>query len=147
MSSKDDDEANDGNKDEASDHDDSSSHLFAHSSESGEDYKEGEDEDSDEGELSSGAGEGGVDSARTIPHQSQLCICQQLYLAENNSKKVLYLLSIGLKDSDGVHALFSFENEPWSKLPKTSMRPLNQEYIRLHFQCCQHTRSSNPRAD
>jgi hypothetical protein len=27
------------------------------------------------------------------------------------------------------------------------MRPLNQEYIRLHFQCCQHTRSSNPRAD
>ena len=101
MSSEDDDKANDGNKDKAADHDDSSRHLYAHSSESGEDYEDCQDGDSDEGELSSvAAGEGGVDLARTtIPHQSQLGICQQLYLAENNSKKVLHLLSIGLKDT------------------------------------------------
>jgi hypothetical protein len=70
-------------------------------SESGEDYKDCLDKDSAEGVHSFGAGEGGVNSAwTTIPHQSQLCICQQLYLDENNSKKVLHLLSIGLKDSD-----------------------------------------------
>lgn len=44
-------------------------------------------------------------------------------------KKTLHVLSIGLVIDDGTQ-LFSFDNEPWSKLPKASMRPQNLEYLR-----------------
>lgn len=57
------------------------------------------------------------------------CLSQQLYIESGNNKKVLYLLSIGVRDSNN-EPLFSFEREPWSLLPKTSiMRPRNTDYV------------------
>ena len=44
-------------------------------------------------------------------------------------KENLHLLSIGLIDDDGT-CLLSFENEPWSKLPKAAMGPKNLDYLR-----------------
>ena len=49
----------------------------------------------------------------------QYCKCQRVYLKAQNSKKTLHLLCIGLTDDDDNH-LFSFEDEPLSKLPKSS---------------------------
>ena len=56
--------------------------------------------------------------------------CEQVYVeVGQNSKKTLYLLAIGILDNNGNY-LFSFDNELWSKLvPKTTMRPLNNEYL------------------
>ena len=57
------------------------------------------------------------------------CLSQQLYIESGNNKKVLYLLSIGVRDSNN-EPLFSFEREPWSLLPKNSiMRPRNTDYV------------------
>jgi hypothetical protein len=83
-----------------------------------------------------GGEQGVVTSARGIgregheaPAQQEYCECQRIYLEAQNSKKTLHLLAIGLMDQNGAD-LFSFDNEPWSKLPKTSMRPQNVEYLR-----------------
>ena len=61
---------------------------------------------------------------------SELCLSNQMYIDSGNDKKVLYLLCIGLTDSSGTSPLFSFEQEPWSRLPKTSLRPRNMDYVR-----------------
>ena len=53
--------------------------------------------------------------------------CQQAYEDSGNEKKVLYLMCIGLNNSDAP--LFSFEALPWSKLPKSSrVRPKNTDF-------------------
>jgi hypothetical protein len=57
-----------------------------------------------------------------------ISLCQQLYIESGNEKKVLYLLSIGLMNHNN-EPLFSFEREPWSLLPKTSLRPRSNEYV------------------
>jgi hypothetical protein len=79
-----------------------------------------------------GRGEEGVTTAsasQTTRAVQQYCTCQRVYLEAQNSKKTLFLLAIGLMDDDG-HDIFSFDNEPWSKLPKASMKPQNGEYLR-----------------
>ena len=60
---------------------------------------------------------------------SELCLSNQLYVNSGNDKKVLYLLCIGLTDNSGTAPLFSFEQEPWSRLPKPSLRPRNIDYV------------------
>jgi hypothetical protein len=63
----------------------------------------------------------------TATQGEALCQCQQVYEGSGNEKKVLYLMCIGL-NHNGL-PLFSFENEPWSQLPKTSLvRPKNTDY-------------------
>ncbi len=74
------------------------------------------------------------------------CVSQQVYIDSGNEKKVLYLLSVGLygrstsgvdDDDDGSSScseeedkpLFSFDDEPWSLLPKTEMRPQSKDYV------------------
>jgi hypothetical protein len=58
---------------------------------------------------------------------------QAVNIDSGNKKKVLYLLSIALNRSNSIHqhseALFSFETEPWSLLPKTPMHPKNIDYV------------------
>jgi hypothetical protein len=56
---------------------------------------------------------------------------RDIYIDSGNEKKVLYLLCIGLNRPGNTNEpLFSFETEPWSLLPKTSMvRPRNAEYV------------------
>ena len=44
---------------------------------------------------------------------------QDIYEDSGNKKKVLYLLCIGLNHNE--LPLFSFDDEPWSLLPKTSI--------------------------
>jgi hypothetical protein len=61
---------------------------------------------------------------------SELCLSNQLYIDSGNDKKVLYLLCIGLTDNSGTAPLFSFEQEPWSRLPKPSLRPRNIDYVK-----------------
>jgi hypothetical protein len=71
-------------------------------------------------------------------------VSQQVYIDSGNEKKVLYLLSVGLSgpsgadndddSSSGVEdedttPLFSFDDEPWSLLPKTVMRPQSKDYV------------------
>ncbi len=48
---------------------------------------------------------------------------RQVYIGSGNDKKVLYLLCIGLNhpDRNDAEPLFSFETEPWSLLPKSSI--------------------------
>lgn len=77
-------------------------------------------EDDDDEELEPGD-EGGS--------TSELCLSNQIYVDSGNDKKVLYLLCIGLTDNSGIAPLFSFEQEPWSRLPKTSLRPRNIDYV------------------
>jgi hypothetical protein len=57
-----------------------------------------------------------------------ISLCQQLYIESGNEKTVLFLLSIGLMNYNN-EPLFSFEREPWSLLPKTSLRPRSIEYV------------------
>jgi hypothetical protein len=47
------------------------------------------------------------------------CVSQDIYEDSGNKKKVLYLLCIGLNHNE--LPLFSFDDEPWSLLPKTSI--------------------------
>ena len=57
---------------------------------------------------------------------------RQVYIGSGNDKKVLYLLCIGLNrpDRNDAEPLFSFETEPWSLLPKSSIvRPKNMDYV------------------
>jgi hypothetical protein len=57
------------------------------------------------------------------------CDLQQVYENSGNQKKVLFLLCLGLCLSETDDSpLFSFENEPWSCLPKTEMRPVNVDF-------------------
>ena len=59
------------------------------------------------------------------------CDSHQIYVNSGNQKKVLFLLSLGLCLSETDDSpLFSFENEPWSRLPKTEMRPVNVEFAK-----------------
>lgn len=68
--------------------------------------------------------------AETGDSTSELCLSNQMYIDSRNDKEVLYLLCIGLTDSSGTSPLFSIEQEPWSCLPKTSLRPRNMDYVR-----------------
>jgi hypothetical protein len=64
----------------------------------------------------------------TAAQAEELSPCQEVYEGSGNEKKVLYLMCIGLNHVDDL-PLFSFENEPWSQLPKTSLvRPKNTDY-------------------
>ncbi len=88
-----------------------------------------------EGVITSTAGGGGQEQEQEHALHSlkrtgvqQSCECRQINFEAQNSKKALHVLSIGLVDDDGTH-LFSIDNEPWSKLPKASMRPQNLEYL------------------
>ena len=55
-----------------------------------------------------------------------MCHSQQAYEASGNEKKVLYAMCIGLNHNGSP--LFSFDNEPWSKLSKDSLvRPNNTD--------------------
>ena len=59
------------------------------------------------------------------------CASHQVYVNSGNQKKVLFLLCLGLCLSDTHDApLFSFETEPWSRLPKTEMRPVNVDFAK-----------------
>jgi hypothetical protein len=57
------------------------------------------------------------------------CDSQQVYENSGNQKKVLFLLCLGLclSETDGS-PLFSFENEPWPRSPKTEMRRVNVDF-------------------
>ena len=65
------------------------------------------------------------------------CVSQDVYVDSGNKKQILHLLSIGLTETgadnnNGNEPLFSFDREPWSTLPKTSlasMRPRNTDYV------------------
>jgi hypothetical protein len=61
------------------------------------------------------------------------CISEQIYIQSGNDKKVLHLLSIGLTDNNNnskEEPLFSLDQEPWLKLPKSSIiRPRNNDYV------------------
>jgi hypothetical protein len=57
------------------------------------------------------------------------CVSQDIYEDSGNEKKVLHLLCIGLNHNE--LPLFSFDNEPWSRLPKTSVvRPQNSHLVK-----------------
>jgi hypothetical protein len=57
------------------------------------------------------------------------CDLQQVYENSGNQKKVLLCLGLCLSEADDS-PLFSFENEPWSCLPKTEMRPVNVDFAK-----------------
>jgi hypothetical protein len=56
-------------------------------------------------------------------------VAEKVFVDSGNEKKVLYLLCVGLRDSNG-NDLFSFDDEPWSLLPKTVMRPQSKDYAK-----------------
>jgi hypothetical protein len=73
--------------------------------------------------------EGGPPTSTTQLQAEELCNCQRVYEDSGNEKKVLYLMCVGL-NHNGL-PLFSFENEPWSLLPKSSLvRPKNTDYVK-----------------
>lgn len=81
------------------------------------------------GQASIADKDGSTTASQTPRAVQQYCTCQRVYLEAQNSKKTLFLLAIGLMDDDG-HDVFSFDNEPWSRLPKASMKPQNGEFLR-----------------
>ena len=72
-----------------------------------------------------------------------ISLCQQVYIESGNEKKVLFLLSIGLMNHNNK-PLFSFEQEPWSLLPKTSLRPRSNEYVNEQIVRCANLFSITP---
>ena len=79
--------------------------------------------------ASGGGQEGHAAEALQTREVQQYCECQQIYLEAKNSKKTLHVLAIAqYMDNDGAH-LFSFDDKPWSTLPKTSMGLQNCEYL------------------
>lgn len=60
------------------------------------------------------------------------CTSHEVYVNSGNQKKVLFLVCLGLCVSETDDApLFSFESEPWSRLPKTEMlRPVNVDFAK-----------------
>lgn len=94
------------------------------------------------------AEEGYTDTTLESTYNNGTCVSQQVYIDSGNEKKVLYLLSVGLygRSTSGVDdsddssrsscadeeedkPLFSFDDEPWSLLPKTVMRPQSKDYV------------------
>ena len=55
------------------------------------------------------------------------CRSKQIYIDSGNNKKVLFMLSIGLRVNN--EPLFSVDEEPWSTLPKTVFRPRNNDFV------------------
>ena len=81
-------------------------------------YDEDEDDDA-AAAFSLGAG--------IVPEDVAACQSKQTYIDSGNDKKVLFMLSIGLWfNSD---PLFSVDEEPWSTLPKTMLRPRNNDFV------------------
>ena len=64
------------------------------------------------------------------------CVSQQLYIDSGNDKKVLFLLCIGLKFDD--EPLFAVDDEPWSTLPRTVLRPRNNDFVHDFFRRARH---------
>lgn len=84
----------------------------------------------EEGDNSSDYDDGNEPTRQT----QAACVSEQLYIESGNDKKVLYLLSIGLLEEGENHEqqapLFSFDQQPWSKLPRSSaICPRNNEYV------------------
>ncbi|KAI2503609.1 hypothetical protein MHU86_10805 [Fragilaria crotonensis] len=90
------------------------------------DNDEPEDDEASITRQASGGGDDGRDS--------YICASEQVYVESGNEKKVLYLMCLGLthrtnNDSE-EQPLFSFEQEPWSMLPKNSLlRPKNSDFV------------------
>jgi hypothetical protein len=62
-----------------------------------------------------------------VPEDVGSCQSKQVYIDSGNDKKVLFLLSIGLRFNN--EPLLSVDKEPWSTLPKTVLRPRNNDFI------------------
>jgi hypothetical protein len=60
----------------------------------------------------------------------EFCRCQEIYVDSGNHKKTLILLCIGLIVNNGDTPLLSLDNEPWSRLPKSSFRPKNTDFVK-----------------
>ena len=86
--------------------------------------------------------DGYTDSTLELTYEDGTCVSQQVYIDSGNEKKVLYLLYVGLNgpsgadndddSSSGVEKdkpLFSFDDEPWSLLPKSVMRPQSKDFV------------------
>jgi hypothetical protein len=57
-------------------------------------------------------------------------VCQQLYVDSGNDKRVLYLLSIGLKNNNN-EPIVAFDKDPWCSLPKNQFRsPKNSDLVK-----------------
>ena len=110
-----------------------------------EDYAEDADSDNDStsaasagnndapavpGNDSTSAASDGNNDAPAVPGDGT-CPCKEHYKDSGNSKKALYLMSIGVTHNNAP--LLSFDLAPWSLLPKTSMRPKNTDLaIEIH---------------
>ena len=62
-----------------------------------------------------------------VPEDVGFCRSKQIYVDSGNDKKVLFMLSIGLRFND--QPLFSVDDEPWLTLPKTVLRPRNNDFV------------------
>jgi hypothetical protein len=60
------------------------------------------------------------------------CDLQHVYENPRNQKKVLFLLCLGLclSETEDSPLLLLYENKPWSRLPKTEMRPVNVDFAK-----------------
>ncbi len=57
--------------------------------------------------------------------------CDSPKVNSRNQKKVQFLLCLGLCLSETDDSpLFLFESEPWSRLPKTEMSPVNVDFAK-----------------
>jgi hypothetical protein len=72
-----------------------------------------------------------ADEGEVIPAQGGRCVSQEVYIDSGNNKTILHLISIGLTaDNNNNEPLFSFDQEPWSVLAKTSViHPRNTDYV------------------
>ena len=84
---------------------------------------------SDPGETQQEASEATPESSEATPLSEPVVpVTQKVYEQSNNSKKMLFLLCLGLKNEDG-QGLFDLEAEPWNQLKKRSLlKPSRHEY-------------------
>jgi hypothetical protein len=60
---------------------------------------------------------------------SLLSVCESLYSRDEHPKKLLYLFCIGLQENGTEEPLVKIDSEPWSRLPRASLKPKNIEYV------------------
>ena len=86
--------------------------------------------------------DGYTDATLESTYEDGTCVSQQVYIDSGNEKRVLYLLSVGLSGPSGAdndddsssgvekdQPLISFDDEPWSLLPQSVMRPQSKDYV------------------
>ena len=71
-----------------------------------------------------------------VGHKPTISEAQRVYLDSNNSKKQLYLLSLGINDDDDI-PIYNIDLVPWKDISRREIKPKKEELAREVLRCAQ----------